>query len=269
MKIFLNKKKLLNSIHREKNLGFVPTMGAIHTGHISLMRRSLDECDKTVVSIFVNKPQFNKKIDFKKYPRNIKKDILILKKIGVDILFIPTNKDIYPAGVNKNINISTFANILCGKNRPGHFKAVVDVVDRLIKIVKPKKIYLGEKDMQQLKIIQDYVKKNKIKVKVINCKTVRESSGIPYSSRNFLLSKKQKNVAKKIYNFLFKNKHSLIKNIKNINKFKIKVIKIGADKIDYINILDINKINKPYKKKRNLKIFIAYYLGKTRLIDNF
>ena len=268
MKIILNKKKLLNYINSEKNLGLVPTMGAIHSGHISLIKKSIYQCNKTIVTIFVNKQQFNKKIDYQKYPRTLKKDISILKKYKIDYLYIPKNKEIYPDGPNRNIKISSFSKKLCGKFRPGHFKAVVDVVVRFIKIIKPKRIYFGQKDMQQLKIIENYVKKKFINTDVIGCKIIREKNGIAYSSRNFLLSKNEKKIASKIYNFLLAKKKDLIKK-KITSKFiKKEIFKSGVNKIDYLELLDINKLIRPYKKKINYKIFIAYYLRNTRLIDN-
>ena len=156
MKIIVHKNKLRELILNEKNLGFVPTMGAIHMGHISLVKKCILECDKSIVSIFVNKPQFNKKSDYKKYPRLLKKDILILKKLKVDYLYLPSEKQIYPNGQNKNIKISSFEKKLCGKFRPGHFRAIVDVIDRFINIINPKRIYFGEKDLQQLMIINHF-----------------------------------------------------------------------------------------------------------------
>ena len=134
MKIFLNKNKLIKFIKNEKNLGFVPTMGSIHLGHISLFKKSILQCNKTIVSIFINKPQFGRKIDYQKYPRTIKKDISMLKRLKVDYLYIPSNDQIYPKGVNKKIKISPFGKKLCGKFRSGHFEAVADVIDRFIKI---------------------------------------------------------------------------------------------------------------------------------------
>ena len=268
MKIIINKKKLIKLIHRERNLGFVPTMGALHKGHASLIKKSVKECKKTIVSIFVNKPQFNKKSDYKKYPRTLKKDIFYLRKLKVNILFIPTTKQIYPNGRNKKLKINSFKRQLCGKFRPGHFDAVVDVVDRFIKIIKPNKIYFGNKDFQQLLLIKEFSKKNHKNIKIIGCKTVREKNGIALSSRNFLLSKKEKIIASKIYNLLKKSKRSLIRNIKKLQTLKYKICQLGNIKIDYIKILNINKIIKPYRKKIRYKIFVAYYIGKTRLIDN-
>ena len=268
MKIILNKKKLINLIGNEKNLGFVPTMGGIHAGHISLIKKSISQCNKTIVSIFINEPQFNKKSDYNSYPRILGKDISKLRKMNIDYLYLPQNKEIYPDGPNKNIKIDKFSKKLCGKNRPGHFEAVIDVINRFIKIIHPKKIYLGEKDMQQLKIIENFVKKKYSKIKIVPCKTIREKNGIPYSSRNFLLSKKQKKIASYIYKTLLKKKHKIIN--KKIPLYTIKKImkKFEVKKIDYIEILNINKIIKPYKKNIINKIFISYYLGNVRLIDN-
>jgi len=181
MKIFFNKNKLIKFIKNEKNLGFVPTMGSIHMGHASLVKKSILQSDKTIVSIFVNKQQFNRRLDYQKYPRTLRKDILILRKLKVNFLYIPSNNEIYLKGPNRKIKISSFEKKLCGKFRPGHFKAVVDVIERFVNIIRPRKIYLGEKDMQQLKIIEHFIKKNYEKIKIIPCKTVREKNGIAYS----------------------------------------------------------------------------------------
>ena len=268
MKIFLSKSKLIKLIQKEKNLGFVPTMGAIHLGHISLIKRSISNCDKTLVTIFINKPQFNRSIDYKKYPRVLMKDISILRKQKIDYLYIPRNNQIYPNKKKEDIKINPLGKKLCGRFRPGHFEAVVDVINRFIKIIKPKKIFLGEKDMQQLKIIEDFVKKNHANIQVIGCKTVREKNGIAYSSRNSLLVDKEKKIASQIYHLLIKAKKSLIKNKLTINNLKRDIEKLGVKKIDYIKVLDINKIIRPYKKNRKYRIFVSYYLRSIRLIDN-
>ena len=268
MKIFLHKKELIKFIKSENNLGFVPTMGAVHAGHVSIFKRSLSECNKTIVTIFVNKPQFNKKSDYKKYPRSLKKDIAILKKLKIDYLYLPKSKEIYPKGPNKKIKINKFENELCGRFRPGHFRSVVDVIDRFIKIIKPKKIYLGEKDMQQLKIVQDFVNKHYKNIKIVGCKTIREKNGLAYSSRNFILNDKEKILASKVYTILSRNKKYLINNKKKINMIKKKIINLGIKKIEYIKILNINKILKPYNLQKRYRIFVAYYLSSVRLIDN-
>ena len=268
MKIFINKKKLIDAIQHESNLGFVPTMGTIHKAHIYLLKKSISLCNKTIVTIFVNKPQFNKITDYKKYPKNIKKDISILRKYKVDYLYLPITKQIYPSGSNKKIKISSFSKKLCGKFRPGHFEAVTDVIDRFIKIIKPSKIFLGEKDMQQLKIIEDYINKNQINTKVVGCKTIREKNGVACSSRNFLLTQNHINIASKVYKLLYQRKKLLIAKKNILKKIKNKIFELGVKKIDYIELVDINKQTKPFKKNKKYKLFIAYYLGATRLIDN-
>ena len=268
MKIITSKNKLIKFTHYEKNLGLVPTMGAIHRGHISLIKKCISQCKKTIVSIFINKPQFNKKSDFQQYPRQLKRDISILKKFKIDYLYLPSVNQIYTNGRNKNIKISSFRKKLCGKFRPGHFEAVVDVIDRFIKIIKPKNIYFGEKDMQQLKIIEHFVNKNHSKTKVIGCKTIRDKNGVALSSRNFLLSIKENQIASKIYKLINDNKQNLIKKKLSLVSIKRKIFMLGVRKIDYVKILDINKLTKPYKRNNKYKIFVAYYLDSTRLIDN-
>ena len=268
MKIILSKKKLIQILKKEKDLGFVPTMGAIHKAHIYILKKSISLCNKTIVTIFVNKPQFNKIADYKKYPRNLEKDITLLRKCKVDYLYLPSPKQVYPFGPDKKIKISPFSKKLCGKYRPGHFEAVVDVINRFIKIIKPNKIFLGEKDMQQLKIIEEFLNKNQIKTKVVRCKTVREKNGIACSSRNSLLTSNYIKIASNIYKLLYKNKKLLITKKSILKKIKNKIYRLGVKKIDYIELVDINKQTKPFKKNKKFKLFFAYYLGSTRLIDN-
>ena len=268
MKILLNKSKLIKFIKNEKNLGFVPTMGGIHQGHLSLVKKSKRQSNKTIVTIFINKPQFNRKIDYQKYPKSLKKDIKILKNSKVDYLYIPTHKQIYPFGPNKKIKINSFGNKLCGKFRPGHFEAIVDVVTKFTNIINPKRIYLGEKDMQQLKIIELFFKKNFKDIKVIGCKTIREKNGIAHSTRNALLSIDQKKIASKVFKFLINKKKKLVKKEISLSIIKNQIYKLGINKIDYVELLDVNKIIKKNTKIKKYRIFIAYYIGTTRLIDN-
>ena len=268
MKILLNKNKLIKFIKKEKNLGFVPTMGCIHKGHISLIKKSNSQCNKTVVTIFINKPQFNRKSDYQKYPRTLGRDIKILKKLKIDYLYIPSSKQIYPNGPNKEIKISAFGKKLCGKHRPRHFEAIVDVVERFIKIINPKKIYFGQKDMQQLKIIEHFVKKKYSKIKIVGCNTIREKNGIAYSSRNFLLNIKEKKISGKVYRLLLSKKKYLVKRKISLNMIKNKILRLGVSKIDYVKILDINRLVDKNIRSKKIRIFIAYYLRSTRLIDN-
>ena len=268
MKITTDKHKIIKLLRKEKKLGFVPTMGALHKGHISLIKKSISQCNRTVVTIFINKPQFNSSSDFKKYPRKLNNDISQIKKLKVDFLYLPKENEIYPNGPNKKIKIHSFGKKLCGKFRPNHFNAVVDIIDRFIKILNPKNIYFGNKDLQQLKLVENFVSKKYPSTKIISCKTIRDKNGLALSSRNFLLSVKEKALASKVFNILNKNKTLLLNKKISINFIKKKIFNLGIKKIDYLEVLDINKIFIKNKKKSLKKIFIAYYLSNVRLIDN-
>jgi len=268
MKIIYNKRNLQQVIKNQRDLGFVPTMGCIHKGHLSLVKYSKNRCKKTIVSIYINKPQFNKKNDYLKYPKTIKEDIAHLKKAKVDYLFLPKDNDIYLQKENKKIKIIPFSKQLCGKFRPNHFIAVVDVLQCFVRIIKPKKIFMGEKDMQQLKIVEDYMNRNFKRTKVIGCKTIREKNGTALSSRNNLLSYKEMNISSKVYKIIFNNKKKLINNLIHLKNIKNSILKLGITKIDYIKVVDVNKIITKNNKSSKCKIFIAYYLRDIRLIDN-
>ena len=270
MKIIEKKKNLDKYLTNISNLGFIPTMGALHAGHLSLVRESQKICKKTLVSIFVNPTQFNNKKDFLSYPRNIKKDLNILKKLKVDYVFIPSKKEIYKKRRFKKIIIKKNLNILCGKHRKGHFEGVIDIIDRFLNLINPKYMFLGQKDFQQQFLIKEYVK-NKFKVKIKSCKTVRDNNKIALSSRNKLLNEKELKIVSKITNKLIllrkniKKNINLFKKIKNIKKELINSFNI---KLEYLEILNKKNLSKNIRKN-NFKIFIAYYIGKVRLIDNF
>ena len=187
MEIIKNIFDLNKATKYFNNLGFVPTMGGIHDGHISLIKNSKKKCKKTIVSIFVNPTQFNNKKDFTTYPRNLTNDIKILKKNKVDFLFIPNVKEIYKEKF-KSIKINRSDKILCAKHRKGHFEGVLNVMNRLLYIIRAKYVFMGEKDYQQLYLIKKYLSK-KFNVKIINCKTVRDKNNIALSTRNNLLTK--------------------------------------------------------------------------------
>ncbi len=167
--------KLKKEVNFKANIGFVPTMGSLHKGHLSLIESSKKKTSKTIVSIFVNPTQFNSKLDFKKYPRNLSKDINILKKINVDYLFLPKINDIYIKKKDKKIKIPKKEKILCAKYRKGHFEGVLAVINQLLKIVRAKYIFLGEKDYQQIYLIRKFIK-NKFKIKIISCPTIRNKN---------------------------------------------------------------------------------------------
>jgi len=267
MKLLLNIKQLKKTINKESSLGFVPTMGALHKGHLSLIKKSQKLCKKTIVSIFINRSQFNKKNDYLNYPRNHKNDLKILKKTKIDYLFMPNENDIFGIKRKKKIKLDNFHKLLCGKFRPGHFYGVVDVVDRFLSIIKPSFIFLGEKDLQQLILIEKYIY-NKHKVKVVICKTIRDKNGLALSSRNFLLNNKEKKIGSKVYKLLYKEKKQFKNDKKKYmsNKLKKKILNFGVKKIDYLEYMNIKNITKSSEKK--YKLFIAYYLRSVRLIDN-
>ena len=270
MKILLNNIDLNEALYGISNIGFVPTMGSLHKGHISLINKSLKECNKTIVSIFINPKQFNNKNDFKKYPRNYKKDLSILKKLKVNFVYIPKKNHIFKSKNQKKIKLLKKDKILCAKYRKGHFEGVIDVMDRLTMIIKPKKIFMGEKDFQQLYLVKRYIRK-KYKSKIIQCKTIRDKNKLALSSRNLLLNKKELSKAGKIAKniILFKKKLSIKKDInKSLLIKKDELNKSFNIKIEYLEIR--NKHNLRISNKiLNSKIFIAYYINKVRLIDNF
>ncbi len=270
MKIFKDKHTLQKEILKTEGISFVPTMGGLHKGHISLIKQSKKTKLKTLVSIFVNPKQFNKKSDFKSYPRNTKKDIKLLKKLMVDYLYIPTFKDIYGFKPKSKVFLDKSSKKLCGKFRKGHFEGVLNVVNRFIEIIKPRYIFLGKKDYQQLYLIKKHIEKRKIRSKIVECKTIRENNGIACSSRNLNLSKSQMIIASNIFHYLRSLKKKIKKNYSlfNINKIKKELIKLGANKIDYLenyNTKNFKKVKKPYKE---YNLFFAYYIKKVRLIDN-
>tara|TARA_B100000029_G_scaffold307289_1_gene300081 strand:- start:375 stop:1187 length:813 start_codon:yes stop_codon:yes gene_type:complete len=270
MKIIKTIKELKRYISDINRLGFVPTMGGLHKGHLALIKKSKEKCKKTLVSIYVNPTQFNNKKDFKNYPRNINNDLNKLNKLNVNYVFIPKTSEIYKKKRKQKIVINNKKNILCGKYRKGHFEGVVDIIDRFLNIIKPKYMFLGEKDFQQYFLIQNHVKK-KFKVKIILCKTIRDKNFLALSSRNFLLSKKSIITAGKISKKLklFKNKiKKNNKHIKKINEYKKYLTKKFNINIDYLEARNIKDLSK-FKINNDFKLFVAYYIDKIRLIDNY
>jgi pantoate--beta-alanine ligase len=194
----------------------------------------------------------------------------LLKKLKINYLYIPTFKDVYGFKPKKKIYLDKFSKQLCGKFRKGHFEGVLNVVNRFIEIIKPKYIYLGKKDFQQLYLIKKHIKKRNIKSKVIECKTIREKNGIACSSRNLSLNKNQIKIASNIFFYLSKLKKRIKKdyNLFNINKIKKDLMNLGVKKIDYIENYNIRNFKKIKKPNKEFNIFFAYYIKNTRLIDN-
>ena len=190
MKILRTKNDLKEATKKIKNLGFVPTMGSMHNGHISLIKKSKLLCNKTLVSIYVNPKQFNSKKDFSKYPKNITRDLSILKKLKINFVFTPSTKEIFKEKRAKKIILPNNQKILCARFRKGHFEGVLDIMDRFIKLINPKYTFMGEKDFQQLFLVNKFIGK-KCQNKIFPCKTIRDKNFLALSSRNYLLSKNE------------------------------------------------------------------------------
>ncbi len=270
MKILIKNKDINEALKKVSNLGFVPTMGCLHKGHEYLIKQSKRKCNQTLVSIFINPTQFNNKKDYLSYPKNLKKDLNILKKLKVNYVYIPNKKDIYSSKRKRAIVLKKENRVLCAKFRKGHFEGVIDVMDRLTNIIKPNKIFMGEKDYQQLLLVKKFIEK-KYKTKIFSCKTIRNKDKLALSSRNQLLNKqdliKASKIAKELFNLkkFLKNK----KKIKTLLQKKLKLLKKNFDiKIDYLEIRKKNNL-KSSSTIKNSKIFIAYFINKVRLIDNF
>ncbi len=270
MKIITSIFDLNKEIKNFKNVGFVPTMGGIHNGHISLIKASQKKNKKTIVSIFVNPTQFNKISDFKKYPRDLENDIISLKKFKVNYLFLPTTKDIYKFKAKKFV-LRKKDKILCAKFRKGHFEGVLNVMNRLMSIVKSKDLFMGEKDYQQLHLIRRFLSK-KFNVRINACPTIRTSDKIALSTRNKLLNKKSLEKASHIAKLLIKiKKRTKLHKSKfkvNLSDYKKELEKKFNIKIDYLEFRDEKNL-KLNNFKNKFRLFVAYSINKIRLIDNF
>ena len=270
MKIIKSFNQLNKEVNFKANIGFVPTMGMLHNGHVSLIESSKKKCKKTIVSIFINPSQFNKKSDYKKYPRNLSNDIKILKRLKIDFLLLPSKKQIYNKKQSMKLELNKKDKILCAKYRKGHFEGVLAVINQFLNIIEPKYMFLGEKDFQQLYLIKKFIK-NKFKTKIVPCKTIRDKKMLALSSRNNLLNNKDLILSSKIANLLFKFKKKLIKNFdkkKQIKKIKDEINSLKNIKVEYLEIR--NKFNLSKKiNKNNFKIFVAYSNRNVRLIDNY
>jgi pantoate--beta-alanine ligase len=261
-------------IEQKKAIGFVPTMGALHNGHLSLVGNSIKNNDKTIVSIFVNPTQFNNVEDLKKYPRTLELDILKLETISKDVVvYAPHVDDIYGHEIiSKNFNFDGIENQMEGKHRPGHFDGVGTIVKKLFEIVKPTNAYFGEKDFQQLQIVKKMVSKNKINVNIVGCAILREESGLAMSSRNERLLSVSREKAAFIYKSLKEAKKLFVDKSAN------EVVRIIEEKFkkekdftfEYFEICDETNLLPCLRKSKNKKYraFIAVYIDNVRLIDN-
>lgn len=274
MKIIDNVTELQHAIILcgGERVGFVPTMGAIHEGHLSLMRQARAECDVVVVSIFVNPTQFNDPNDLKNYPRQESQDCALVESVGVDIVFIPSVGEIYPEPDSRQFTFGGVETRMEGASRPSHFNGVAQVVSRLFDIVKPTVGYFGQKDFQQVAVIRAMVRNLSISVEIVEVATVRESDGLALSSRNVLLTKEHRGVAPDIYAALKSAQKSVgVKSPSEVIKQVMDdVEKSGLLKVLYFEVSDATTLNpiEDWADSDNIQGCIAVQAGAVRLIDN-
>ena len=267
-------RSLIKAWKREGlSVGFVPTMGALHEGHESLIKKAVSENDKVVVSVFVNPTQFGPNEDFDSYPRDINKDLALCLNAGAALVFNPEPSEMYFDNKSTSVSVSNLTNVLCGAKRPGHFDGVCLVVSKLLNIVTPDKAYFGEKDAQQVAVLKRMVRDLNIDVEIVACSIIREDDGLAKSSRNTYLSKDERKAALILSKSLKLAKDSLKNGERNATKLK-EVIKAELSKeplakIDYVEIVDSDSLENVELIEKSVLIPIAVYIGKTRLIDNF
>jgi len=264
---FLKKEKALN-----KKIAFVPTMGALHEGHLALVKKAGELADIVVVSIFVNKAQFNDLKDFEKYPRQIEADLEKLKE--ADYIFIPDDSEIFSSDFSFKIIPTKLVDCLCGSTRPGHFDGVALIVTKLFNIINPDIAIFGQKDFQQLQIIKKLVADLNFNIEIFAHEIVRQKNGLALSSRNQRLDEANKDKAANIYKVLSEIKNEVLKNQNEVDNIlqqkKEELLKLGFEKIDYLEIRQEKdlKLVKKFDSKISSLIFIAVYLQGIRLIDN-
>ncbi len=257
---------------RKETIGFVPTMGALHKGHISLMHNARDENDKLIVSIFVNPTQFDNRDDFKSYPHQLDKDIEIAESMNVDIVFVPYAEELYEEGFCTYVLQTKLTEPLCGKLRPGHFKGVTTIMTKLFNIIKPDRAYLGQKDYQQNIVIKRLVRDLNMTIDIKVLPTVRDKDGLAFSSRNKHLNPQERSNALCIYNSLLKAKSMYSSSVKDVNKIIEEMTSIIKNekytKIDYVSIVNPNTLEGISCINGKAVATVAVRVGNTRLIDN-
>ena len=257
---------------KNKTIGFVPTMGALHEGHLSLARRSKKENDITVASVFINTKQFGPKEDFARYPREEKKDKLLVQREKVDVIFYPSAEEVYPHGYVTYVEVEEITQRLCGRFRPGHFRGVTTVVTKLLNIVKPNILYLGQKDTQQAIVLSKMVEDLNIPVKVQICPTVREKDGLAMSSRNVYLTAQQRQEAPVLFESLKNAQKKMIDGGRNVHSIarevKSAIEKNSSAVVEYVECVNAATLRPLTKIQGNVLLALAVRFGKTRLIDN-
>jgi len=266
-------RKRLSAIRKTgRKIGFVPTMGALHEGHLALIRACRKENLFCVISIFVNPAQFGPKEDYRKYPRNLKKDADLAEKAGANLIFTPTAKQIYPTGYRTFVEVEKLSGRLCGKYRPGHFRGVTTVVLKFFNLVQPDKAYFGWKDAQQLILIKKMAQDLNLPMEIIGIPTVREPDGLALSSRNIYLSPAEKKAAPILYQTLLQIKNDCEKHGKSLKKTlketSGRLKKNPLIKLQYLRAVDPNTLKLPENTGNEILVALAAFFGSTRLIDN-
>jgi pantoate--beta-alanine ligase len=255
------------------SVGFVPTMGALHDGHLSLLKRAMDENDITISSIFVNPIQFNNKQDLEKYPRTLDDDYIKLEAAACDIVFTPSAEEMYPDDVvDISYDFGLLEQLMEGKHRPGHFNGVAVVVKKLFDICIPDRAYFGEKDFQQLTIIKELVKKEAIDIEIIGCPIIREADGLAMSSRNVRLTENERSIAPNIFRTLSQlKKQASVSSPESVLKEAIDALNQYPEiKIEYVQVVDEYTLLPvtTWDEAKHIRSFVALFLGEVRLIDN-
>ncbi|MBD3235563.1 MAG: pantoate--beta-alanine ligase [Candidatus Eisenbacteria bacterium] len=264
----------LQQRERGRQIGFVPTMGAFHEGHLALIRKARSQCDVVVVSIFVNPLQFGPQEDFTRYPRDLARDMDRARELGVDVVFVPEVEEIYPEGFATKVSVGPLAQKLCGVSRPEHFDGVCTVVLKLIGIVQPHRLYLGEKDRQQVIILQRMVRDLNVDVKIVPVPTVREKDGLAYSSRNRYLSAEQRALAPRLYESLRLAQRAIlvggVRDPQELRRMMQAHIREGDPplQIEYLALVDPETLEPLPVLTGRVLIALAAELGRARLIDN-
>jgi len=266
------RREIAKARKYNKTIGFVPTMGYLHEGHLKLIDIAKEHSDFSVVSIFVNPTQFGPREDFSKYPRDFERDKKLCESRGTDLIFAPSVEEMYPQPSAVRLEIAPLADHLCGAKRPGHFNGVMLVVAKLFNIIQPDVAVFGQKDAQQLFIIRRMVKDLNFPVKIIAAPTVREKDGLAMSSRNIYLSPKEREQSTVLYKALQQAKELIQAGEREARKIKIEIEKLirkaSEAKIDYVEIVETETLQPIEKLEGQVLIALAVYFGKARLIDN-
>lgn len=256
-----------------RRIGFVPTMGALHEGHVRLVSEAAQHVDKVVVSIFVNPTQFGPNEDFSRYPRTLEADRELLAQHPCHLIFLPTPEIMYPEGFESRIQVPALSDVLDGVHRPGHFDGVATVVAKLLNIVQPDAAFFGEKDFQQLTIIRRMVQDLNLPIEIRGVATVREVNGLALSSRNRYLSAEEREIAPKLYRTLCMARENILRGADVeavLAESHAWLLESGFGKVDYFDVRHADTLKIPYKNNdiKQYRLLTAAWLGKTRLIDN-